>query len=78
MIETTQYANITLYYDDDSDPENPGYVVSYDEQAWSHRYHKWETVQVGLTAALDAETTDEAISEAADLLSVNTGEIVVE
>lgn len=51
--------NIRVYYDDDSNPENPGYVVSYDDRG-----------QVNLTAALDAHTMAGAVAEAAELLGV--------
>jgi hypothetical protein len=56
--------NIHIYYDRDSDPYNPGYVVAYDERG-----------QRNLTQSLDALTKADALDEAALLLAVDSADI---
>ena len=56
--------NIRVYWDDDTNPDNPGYVVA------------WDTLgSECLTAALDATTRTDARYEAAALLAVELAEI---
>ncbi len=55
---TTQHGTASVYYDTDSDPANPGYVLRYSNG-----------VQDLLDEALDAETEDEAMTEALRFLA---------
>ena len=57
-------SNIRIYWDTDTDPHNPGYVVAYDSLG-----------QSTLTMALDATTREDAYREAAELLGVEIEEI---
>lgn len=56
--------HIRIYYDPDTDPHNPGYVVAWDTLA-----------QSTLTAALDSTERGAARQEAAALLGVEVDEV---
>lgn len=63
MAQVTKI-NVRIYYDVDTDPNNPGYVVAWDTLA-----------QTTLTAALDSEGRAAARQEAAELLGVEVDEV---